>query len=86
VSILAWIIVGLIAGWLAKMVVPGEVRGGLLGSLVVGVIGAFIGGWIWNFFGHTGATGINFASIIVAFVGSVILLLLVRLFTSTRAL
>jgi len=85
-TILAWIIVGLIAGWLAKIVVPGEVRGGLLGSLVVGVIGAVIGGWIWNFFGHSGATGINFGSVIVAFVGSVLLLLLIRLFTSARAL
>ena len=84
-GIIAWIIVGLIAGWLAKMVVPGEGPGGLLGNLIIGVIGAIIGGWIWNFFGHTGATGINLGSIVVAFVGSVVLLLIIRLFTSARA-
>jgi uncharacterized membrane protein YeaQ/YmgE (transglycosylase-associated protein family) len=85
VGILSWIIVGLIAGWLAKMVIPGEGPGGWVGDLVVGVIGAVIGGWIWSFFGHVGATGINLPSIIVAFVGSVVLLWLMRLFTRRSA-
>ena len=76
----AWIIVGIIAGWLAKFVVKGEGPGGILGDLILGVIGAVIGGWIWNYFGHVGATGINIPSIIVAFVGSIILLLIVRAF------
>lgn len=76
----AWIIVGIIAGWLAKFVVKGEGPGGILGDLIIGVIGAVIGGWIWNYFGHVGATGINIPSIIVAFVGSIILLLIVRAF------
>jgi uncharacterized membrane protein YeaQ/YmgE (transglycosylase-associated protein family) len=84
VSILAWIVVGIIGGWLGKMMVPGEGPGGLLGDLVVGVIGAVVGGWIWNFFGHVGATGINFGSIIVAFIGSVVLLVIVRLLTGRR--
>ena len=84
-SILAWIVVGIIAGWLAKMVVPGEGPGGLLGDLVIGVIGAVIGGWVWNIFGHVGATGINLPSIVVAFVGSVALLLIIRLFNRPRA-
>jgi uncharacterized membrane protein YeaQ/YmgE (transglycosylase-associated protein family) len=85
VDIIAWIIVGIIAGWLAKMVVPGEGPGGVIGDLVVGVVGAIIGGWIWNYFGHVGATGLNIPSIIVAFVGGVVLLLIVRLFTRGRA-
>jgi uncharacterized membrane protein YeaQ/YmgE (transglycosylase-associated protein family) len=84
VSILAWIVVGIIGGWLGKMMVPGEGPGGLLGDLVVGVIGAVVGGWIWNFFGHVGVTGINFGSIIVAFIGSVVLLVIVRLLTGRR--
>jgi uncharacterized membrane protein YeaQ/YmgE (transglycosylase-associated protein family) len=65
-GLISWIVVGIIAGFLAKFVVKGEGPGGVLGDLVIGVIGAVIGGWIWNYFGHVGATGINIASIIVA--------------------
>jgi uncharacterized membrane protein YeaQ/YmgE (transglycosylase-associated protein family) len=84
-SVWAWIVVGLIAGWLGKMVVPGEGPGGLIGDLVVGVIGALIGGWVFQQFGHAGVTGINVGSIIVAFIGSVILLLIVRAVTGRRS-
>lgn len=84
-SILAWIVVGIIGGWLGKMVVPGEGPGGVLGDLIVGVIGAILGGWIWNYFGHVGATGINIPSIIVAFVGSIVLLLVIRLLSKRTA-
>lgn len=84
-SILAWIVVGIIAGFLAKAIVPGDGPGGVLGDLVVGVIGAFLGGWIFNSFGHTGVTGLNLWSIVVAFVGGVALLLIIRLITGSRA-
>jgi len=67
------------------MIVPGEGPGGVIGDLVIGVIGAILGGWIWNYFGHVGATGINIGSIIVAFVGSVVLLVIIRLVTGRRA-
>lgn len=80
-SILAWIVVGVIAGFLAKTVVPGEGPGGVLGDLIVGVVGALLGGWLFNAFGNPGVTGLNAWSIIVAFVGSVVLLLIFRLFT-----
>lgn len=83
-SIIAWIIVGIIAGWLAKMVVPGEGPGGLLGDLLIGVIGALIGGWIFNALGHAGVTGINIGSILVAFIGGVVLLLIIRAVTGRR--
>ncbi len=66
------------------MVVPGEGPGGILGDLIVGIVGALIGGWVFNAFGHMGATGINLWSILVAFVGAVILLLIVRAFTGRR--
>jgi uncharacterized membrane protein YeaQ/YmgE (transglycosylase-associated protein family) len=68
-----WVIVGIIAGYLAKSV-RGEGPQGLVGDLVIGVIGAFVGGWIFNYFGHPGVTGLNLGSIVVAFVGSVVLL------------
>jgi len=84
-SILAWIVVGIIAGFLAKAVVPGEGPGGLLGDLIIGIIGAIIGGWIANALGHFGATGINLWSILVAFIGGVVLLLIIRAVTGRRA-
>ena len=83
-GILAWIVVGIIAGWLAKMVVRGEGPGGIVGDLLVGVIGAIIGGWVFNYFGRPSVTGLNFGSIVVAFVGAIILLLIMRVVTGTR--
>jgi uncharacterized membrane protein YeaQ/YmgE (transglycosylase-associated protein family) len=77
-SIIAWLIVGLLAGYLAKLVVPSEGPSGLLGDLVIGVVGAFIGGWLFSEFGHAGLTGFNVYSILVAFVGAVILLYILR--------
>ena len=78
-TILAWIVVGLIAGFLAGVVVKGG-GFGLIGDIVVGVIGGLLGGWISVNLLHFGSmTGINLESILVAFVGAVILLLIVRL-------
>lgn len=83
-SILAWIIVGIIAGWLAKKMIPGAGPAGLLGDLVIGVVGAIVGGWIFGYFGHSGATGVNIGSLLVAFVGAVVVLWLVRQVAGTR--
>ena len=77
-TILAWVVVGIVAGYLAKRFM-GEGPGGLLGSLVVGVVGAFVGGWIFNYFGQAGTTGLNLGSILVAFVGAVVFLFALRL-------
>ena len=85
-DILTWIVVGVIAGFLAKAVVPGEGPGGVLGDLVIGVVGAIIGGWIMHSFGHAGTTGnIDIWSIFVAFLGSVVLLFIMRALTGRRA-
>jgi uncharacterized membrane protein YeaQ/YmgE (transglycosylase-associated protein family) len=78
---ITWIIVGIIGGWLGRMVIRGEGPGGLIGDLVIGVIGGIIGGWIFGYFGHAGVTGINLGSIIVAFIGSVVLLAIARALT-----
>jgi uncharacterized membrane protein YeaQ/YmgE (transglycosylase-associated protein family) len=85
-DILAWIIVGIVAGFLAKAVVPGEGPGGIVGDLIVGVVGAVIGGWIMHSFGNAGATGINIWSIFVAFLGAVVLLVILRALTGRRTL
>jgi len=84
-GILSWIVVGLIAGWLAGMVMRGGGYG-LVGDVIVGVVGGLLGGWIATSFLHIGASvnGINLESILVAFVGAVILLVLMRLLRGGR--
>jgi uncharacterized membrane protein YeaQ/YmgE (transglycosylase-associated protein family) len=66
------------------MTVPGEGPGGIIGDMIVGIVGAFLGGWIFNFFGHTGLDGLSLWSIVVAFVGSVVLLFILRALTGGR--
>jgi uncharacterized membrane protein YeaQ/YmgE (transglycosylase-associated protein family) len=73
-----FLIVGLVAGWLAGKLVKGG-GFGLIGDLVVGVIGAFLGGWIFSKLGASAGGGL-LGSIVVATVGAVVLLLIVRLF------
>lgn len=79
-GILSWIVVGLIAGWLAGVVVKGGGYG-CIGDIVVGIIGALLGGWIASSFLHMGdpITGINLESILVAFGGAVIFVVILRL-------
>jgi uncharacterized membrane protein YeaQ/YmgE (transglycosylase-associated protein family) len=78
-GILAWIVVGLIAGLLAKLVIPGDDPGGIIVTILIGIAGAFVGGFVFSIFGGTGMTGFNLWSILVATVGAVILLLIYRL-------
>jgi len=75
-GLLAWIVVGLIAGWLASQVVAS--RFGLIGDTLVGMVGALIGGFLFDKFGSTGTTGFSIWSVFVAFVGAVVLLLVIR--------
>ncbi len=83
---LAWLIVGAIAGWLASIVMSTNREQGLLMDIVVGIVGAFIGGFLFNLIGAAGTTGFNLWSIFVSFVGAVVLLALIRLFTGRRTL
>ena len=80
-GIIAWIIVGLVAGWLTGMVMKGGGYG-IVGDLIVGLLGALIGGFVVGLFIH-GSVGL-IGSIIVAFIGAVILLALLRLITGAR--
>jgi uncharacterized membrane protein YeaQ/YmgE (transglycosylase-associated protein family) len=81
-SLLAWIVVGLIAGWLASQVVAS--RYGIIGDTVIGMVGALVGGFLFEQFGSTGTTGLNIWSLFVAFVGAVVLLVLIRAFSGRR--
>ena len=84
-GIIAWLVVGLIAGWLASQVMGSGF--GLVGDIIVGIVGAVIGGYLASALLNVPdpVNGINIGSIIVAFVGALILLGLVRLFTGRRA-
>ncbi len=81
---LAWIIVGLIAGLLASFVMGG-VGYGIIGDIVVGIIGAFIGGWLFAEMGWAAPFGGLAGTIFVAFIGAVLLLLVLRLLRGARA-
>jgi uncharacterized membrane protein YeaQ/YmgE (transglycosylase-associated protein family) len=84
-GILSWIVVGLIAGWLAGMVMKGG-GFGLIGNIVIGVIGGLLGGFIAFYFFDMGdpMSGINVQSILIAFLGAVLLLFILRLFRGRR--
>lgn len=79
-GILSWIIVGLIAGWLAGLIIKGEGYG-CFGDIIVGVIGGLLGGWLASYFFHMGdpMSGVNLQSIMVAFVGAVIFVFVLRM-------
>ena len=72
-SIFAWIILGLIAGFIGSKIVNrrGE---GLVLDLVLGIVGAIAGGWLFNTFGASGVTGLNLYSLMVAVVGAIVVL------------
>ena len=78
-TILAWIALGLIAGFIGSKLVnkTGE---GLFLDIVLGVIGAIVGGWVFSLFGSAGVTGLNLYSLVVAVVGAVIVLLVFHAF------
>jgi len=80
--ILFWIVVGIVAGFLAKVVVPGEGPGGILGDLIVGVLGALIGGFVAGMLNIT--FGGMLGTILMAFLGAVILLFVLRAVTGRR--
>ncbi len=84
-SIFAWLVVGLVAGWIGSMLVNRGGEGPLL-DIVLGVVGAIVGGFLFNYFGHSGVTGVNLYSILVAVVGSVIVLVLYHAVVRRRTL
>lgn len=90
-SILIWIIVGALAGWIASVIMRTDQQMGALGNIIVGMIGSIIGGTVFTFltngdFNFTnGFTGLNLSSILLSILGAVILLALVRMFSGTRS-
>ncbi len=78
-SILVWVIFGALAGWVGSMIMGTDGQQGLVLNIVVGIIGAVLGGYIMNYFGKGGVSGFNLYSFLVAVVGAVVLLAILKL-------
>ncbi len=82
-SIIVWIIIGLVAGALAKLIMPGDDPGGIIVTILIGIAGAFVGGFLARAIGMGGGGGWIW-SIIVATIGAIILLAIYRMFVGGR--
>ena len=82
-SILAWIVLGLVAGFIGSKIVnkTGE---GLVMDIVLGVVGAVVGGWLFSMFGAAGVTGLNLYSFLVAIIGSIVVLVIYHMLFRRR--
>ena len=78
-QIVLWVLFGALAGWLASIVMGKNKQMGALANIVVGIVGAFLGGVIMNAFGYQGVTGFDLWSLLVAFIGAIVLLFVVGL-------
>ena len=86
-SIIAWIVVGIIAGWLAGFFVKGDEGLGILGRMVLGIVGAIVGGFLAGLLlpGDDYVTGINIGTIVVATIGAIIVVVIVGMFRGGRS-
>ncbi|QTF08470.1 GlsB/YeaQ/YmgE family stress response membrane protein [Brenneria izadpanahii] len=77
-GILSWVIFGLVAGILAKWIMPGKDGGGFFLTVILGIIGSVVGGYISTFFGFGRVDGFNFGSFVVAVIGGIVVLWIYR--------
>lgn len=77
-GIILWIIFGGLVGWIASKIMGTDPEQGVGLNIVVGIVGAVLGGWIMSFFGNQGVTGFNLYSFIVALIGSIVLIAIVK--------
>ena len=78
-ELLAFLVLRGVAGWLASLIMGTDAQQGIFLNIVVGIVGAFVGGLLFRSFGSAGVTGFNFYSLVVAVIGAVVLLWIVRL-------
>ena len=84
-GIIAWLVIGLIAGFIASKIVN-HTGSGIVMDIVLGIVGAFVGGFIFNFFGHTGVSGFNIYSMLVATVGAIVVLFIFHAVAGRRGI
>ncbi|MFA6585640.1 MAG: GlsB/YeaQ/YmgE family stress response membrane protein [Candidatus Paceibacterota bacterium] len=77
-GIIIWIVFGGLVGWIASLIMNTDAQQGIILNIIVGVIGAIIGGFIMTFFGESGVTGFNLYSFLVAILGSIVLIAIVK--------
>ena len=82
-GIVSWIVLGLIAGFIGSKIVESEGQGFWL-NIALGIVGALVGGFLFDFFGASGVTGLNIYSMIVAIVGAVVVLLIYNAINGRR--
>jgi uncharacterized membrane protein YeaQ/YmgE (transglycosylase-associated protein family) len=83
-GILAWIVLGLIAGAIAKALMPGKDPGGFIVTILIGIVGAFLGGFLGNMITGSGLSGFSLWSLLLAVLGSMLLLWIYRLATRPK--
>jgi len=84
VSIVLWIVLGALAGWIASIIMGKNAQMGAIANIVVGIVGALIGGFVMSLFGQSDVTGFNLYSLLVAILGAVILLAIVGFIQRAR--
>ena len=83
-SIITWIVIGGLAGWVASMITKTDANQGVIGNIVAGVVGAFVGGFLVGLLGGEGFTGFNIWSFLVALLGAVVVLFIWKAITGRR--
>jgi uncharacterized membrane protein YeaQ/YmgE (transglycosylase-associated protein family) len=83
-GLLSWIVFGLIAGAIAKLLMPGRDPGGCILTVIIGIVGALLGGFLATLLGYGGISGFDFRSFVIAVLGSILLLILWRLLRGRR--
>lgn len=81
-NILIWLVLGVLAGWIASLITKSSHN--VIGDIFLGIIGAYVGGFVMSFFGKTGVTGFNFYSLVVAVIGAIVLIFLGRVIFGKR--
>jgi uncharacterized membrane protein YeaQ/YmgE (transglycosylase-associated protein family) len=83
-GLISWIVFGLIAGLIAKLIMPGRDPGGCIITVIIGVVGALLGGFVATALGYGGISGFDWRSLLIAVIGSLILLILWRVIAGRR--
>jgi uncharacterized membrane protein YeaQ/YmgE (transglycosylase-associated protein family) len=79
-NLILWIIFGALAGWIASLIMKTDAEQGALANIGVGIVGAMIGGFLMSLFGGSGVTGFNLYSLLVAILGAILLIWIIKMF------